>query len=99
MTYTQRKKIMPKSNESATEMSSEEDSCSVGESASNIDYGEVRLVAWEPYQDEPLARPRPRREYGEEKEQDPGALSVVRLESRYEKTIPIAQWEAKYMLT
>ena len=49
--------------------------------------------------DEPLARPRPRRENGEEKEQDPGALSIVRLESRYEKTIPIAQWEAKYMLT
>ena len=37
---------MPNSNESATEMSFEEDSCSVGESASNIDYGEVRLVAW-----------------------------------------------------
>ena len=52
MTYTQRKKIMPNSNESATEMSFEEDSCSVGESASNIDYGEVRLVAWEPYQDD-----------------------------------------------
>ena len=70
-----------------------------GESASNIDYGEVRLVAWEPYQDEPLARPRPRRENGEEKEQDPGALSIVRLQSRYEKTIPITQGEAKYMLT
>ena len=56
-------------------------------------------MAWEPYQDEPLARPRPRRENGEEKEQDPGALSIVRLESRYEKTIPIAQWEAEYMLT
>ena len=52
---------MPNSNESATEMSFEEDSCSVGESASNIDYGEVRLMAWEPYQDEPVARPRPRR--------------------------------------
>ena len=99
MTYAQRKKIMPNSHESATEMPFEEDSCSVGESASNIDYGEVRLVAWEPYQDEPLARPRPRRENGEEKEQDPGALSIVRLESRYEKIIPIAQWEAKYMLT
>ena len=86
---------MPNSNEFATEMSFEEYSCSVGESASNIDYGEVRLVAWEPYQDEP----RPRRENGEEKEQDPGALSIVRLESRYEKTIPIARWEAKYMLT
>ena len=90
---------MPNSNESATEMSFEEDSCSVGESASNIDYGEVRLVAWEPYQDEPLARPRLRRENGEEEEHEPGALSIVRLESRYEKTIPIAQWEAKYMLT
>ena len=99
MTYTHRKKIMPNSNESATEMSFEEDSCSVGESASNIDYGEVRLVAWEPYQDEPLARPRPRRENGAEEEHEPGALSIVRLESRYEKTIPIAQWEAKYMLT
>ena len=54
---------MPNSNESATEMSFEEDSCSVGESASNIEYGEVRLVAWELYQDEPLARPRPRRKW------------------------------------
>ena len=62
LTYTQRKKIMPNINESATEMSFEKDSCSVGESASNIDYGEVRLVASKPYQDEPLARPRPRRE-------------------------------------
>ena len=50
---------MPNSNESANDMSFEEASCSVGESASNSDYGEVRLVAWEPYQDEPLARPRP----------------------------------------
>ena len=58
---------MPNSNESATEMSFEEDSFSVGESASNIDYGEVRLVAWEPYEDEPLARPRRRRENGERK--------------------------------
>ena len=90
---------MPNSNESATEMSFEEDSCLVGESASNIDYEEVRLVAWQPYQDEPLARPRPRKENGEEKEQDPGALSIIRLESRYEKIIPIAQWEAKYVLT
>ena len=40
---------MPNSNESATEMSFEEDSCSVGESALNSDYREVRLVAWEPY--------------------------------------------------
>ena len=80
-------------------MSFEEDYCSVGESASNINYGEVRLVAWEPYHDEPVARPRLRRENGEEKEQDPGALSIVRLESRYEKTIPIAQWEARYMVT
>ena len=53
---------MPNSSESANEMSFEEDSCSVAESASNSDYGEVRLVAWEPYQDEPLARPRPRRD-------------------------------------
>ena len=59
---------MPNSNTSAIEISFEEDSCSVGESASNSDYGEVRLVAWEPYQDEPLARPRRRREDGEEKE-------------------------------
>ena len=36
---------MPNSNESVTEMSFEEDSCSVGESASNIDYGEVRLAS------------------------------------------------------
>ena len=56
-------------------------------------------MAWVPYQDEPLARPRPRRENDEEKEQDPGALSIVRLGFRYEKTISIAQWEAKYMLT
>ena len=56
-------------------------------------------MAWEPYQHEPSARPRPRRENGEEKEQDPDALSIVRPESRYEKTIPIAQWEAKCMLT
>ena len=70
-------------------MSFEEDSCSVGEPASNSDYGEVRLVAWEPYQHEPLARPRPRRENGEEKEQDPGALSIVTLESKYERTTPI----------
>ena len=89
---------MPNSNKSATDMSFEEDSCSVGKSASNIDYGEVRLVAWEPYQDKPLARPRLQRENGKEKEQDQCGLSIVRLESRYEKTILIAQWEAKYML-
>ena len=83
---------MPYSSESANEMSFEEDSCSVAESASNSDYGEVRLVAWEPYQDEPLARPRPRRDNGEEEEQDPDAISIVTLESRYEKTIPIARW-------
>ena len=35
---------MPYSSESANEMSFEEDSCSVAESASNSDYGEVRLV-------------------------------------------------------
>ena len=38
---------MPYSSESANELSFEEDSCSVAESASNSDYGEVRLVAWE----------------------------------------------------
>ena len=83
---------MPNSNESENEMSFEEDSCSVGDSASNSDYGEVRLVAWEPYQDEPMARARPRRENAEEKEQEADALSIVTLETRYEKAIPIAQW-------